>query len=196
MHSRREFLQAGIAASIVPIAMPAHAIACGTAATRIVPSDDQFFAIVYDVRFDEAALLASNAERAGLPVTRIAGDITDFWVNELSLQWKSRASADPVSQTRSRTGIKPVCQTAPVAIAGLTAHGPLFCLERLGWDHGMRVAFRSVHRVRGGRLPPPLKLWRTTEAFGEGGQAAHPDGPSASEHDELLSWVITPKARG
>jgi hypothetical protein len=157
MHSRREFLQAGIAASIVPIAMPAHAIACGTAATRIVPPDGRFFAIVYDVRFDEAALLASNAERVGLPVTRITGDITDFWFNELSLRW------------RSRTGVTPVCQTAaPVAIAGVTAQGPLFCLERLGWDHGMRVTSRGAHRVR----------------------AEHP-----GEHDELLSWVIAPKQR-
>jgi hypothetical protein len=24
----------------------------------------------------------------------------------------------------------------------LTAHGPLFCLERLAWDHGMRVIAR------------------------------------------------------
>jgi hypothetical protein len=155
MHSRREFLQAGIAASIVPIAMPAHAIARGTAATRSVPPEDQFFAIVYDVRFEEAALLASSAERAGLPVTRITGDITDFWFNELSRRWKSQTGVEPVSQT-----------AAPVAIAGFTAHGPLFCLERLGWDHGMRVVSRGAHRTR---VQQPEEL------------------------DELLSWVIAPR---
>jgi hypothetical protein len=153
MHSRREFLQAGIAAAIVPIAMPSHVMDFDApAALGALPAADEFFSIVYDVRFDAAALLASKAERSGLPVTRITGDITDFWFNELSLRWKA----------------------APVAIAGFTTHGPLFCLERLGWDHGMRVAYRGVHRVSRGRL-----------------QAAHPD--ATVELDELLSWVIAPK---
>jgi hypothetical protein len=157
MHSRREFLQAGIAASIVPIAMPAHAIAFDTRpAARIIPAAGEFFSIVYDVRFDDAALLAAKAERAGLPVTRMTGDITDFWFNELSLKWRQ----------------------APVAIAGLTGPGALFCLERLGWDHGMRVTFRGVHRVGGVDL-----------------QAAHSDAAPAGEHEELLSWVIAPKPR-
>ena len=50
----------------------------------------------------------------------IRGDITDLWFHDLDPQWKKQ----------------------PVAIAGLTAHGPLFCLERLAWDHGMRVVSR------------------------------------------------------
>jgi hypothetical protein len=156
MHSRREFLQAGIAASIVPIALPAQAFTFDVPTdARMIPPADEFFSIVYDVRFNDAALLASKAERSGLPVTRITGDITEFWFNELSLKWQSR------------TGVKPVCQTgAPVAIAGFTTHGPLFCLERLGWDHGMRVAFRRVHRTH---------------------------VQQAGELDELLSWVIAPR---
>jgi hypothetical protein len=155
MHSRREFLQAGIAASIVPIAMPAHAIVFDTpAAAGIVPPAGEFFSIIYDVRFDDAALLASKAERSGLPVTRMTGDITEFWFNELSLKWRQ----------------------APVAIAGFTAQGPLFCLERLGWDHGLRVACRGVHHVSRGRV-----------------QAAHPDERLEVEHEELLSWVIAPQ---
>jgi hypothetical protein len=27
----------------------------------------------------------------------------------------------------------------------MTAHGPMFCLERLAWDQGMRVVFRAEH---------------------------------------------------
>ena len=34
----------------------------------------------------------------------------------------------------------------PAPIAGLTARGRPFCLERLAWDHGMRVVFRADHR--------------------------------------------------
>jgi hypothetical protein len=45
----------------------------------------------------------------------------------------------------------------PVAIAGLTAHGPLFCLERLAWDHGMRVVFRAEHPA--GIDAEPLYSW-------------------------------------
>jgi hypothetical protein len=131
-----------MAASIVPIAMPAHTFAFDTPpAPRAVPPADEFFSFVYDVRFHDAALLASKAERSGLPVTRIFGDITDFWFDELSLKWRE----------------------APVPVAGFTAMGPLFCLERLGWDHGMRVVFRGVHR------------------------------DAAGGHDELLSWVIAPR---
>jgi hypothetical protein len=35
----------------------------------------------------------------------------------------------------------------PVAIAGMTLHGPLFCLERLSWDHRMRVVYRAEHTL-------------------------------------------------
>jgi hypothetical protein len=52
------------------------------------------------------------------------GDITPFWFQELSVRWKQE----------------------PVAIAGVTGHGPLFVLERFAWDHGMRVIVRAEHR--------------------------------------------------
>ncbi|HEY1961951.1 MAG TPA: hypothetical protein VGG69_06005 [Rhizomicrobium sp.] len=31
-------------------------------------------------------------------------------------------------------------------MAGLTEYGAFFCLERLGFDHGLRVIFRGEHR--------------------------------------------------
>jgi hypothetical protein len=70
-------------------------------------------------------------KRLGVAVHAIKGDITDFWLHGLDPRWKK----------------------APVAIAGLTAYGPLFCLERLAWDHSMRVVFFAEHRSLGdGRI--------------------------------------------
>jgi len=83
------------------------------------------YSVVSDVRFADSAEFGLEAERLGVHVVRISGDITGFWFNDLSMRWRDHA----------------------VAIAGMTAHGPLFCLERFAWDHGMRVVFRGTHLV-------------------------------------------------
>ena len=134
MGSRREFLQAGIAASLLPIAGLASATE-----TSPVP----FYKIIVDQRFSTSAEFGVEWRARGAAVHAIRGDITDLWFHDLDLQWKKR----------------------PVPIAGLTAHGPLFCLERLAWDHGMRV----VSRIE---------------------QPSH-DG----DGEPLISWVIAPKNR-
>jgi hypothetical protein len=79
------------------------------------------------MRFPEEPAFAREAARLGASVVRIRGDVTDLWFHDLSVQWKTR----------------------PVAVAGLTAQGPLFCLERWGWDHGLRVVYRGSHRTQG-----------------------------------------------
>ncbi|HTR00348.1 MAG TPA: hypothetical protein VMH83_10170, partial [Candidatus Acidoferrum sp.] len=56
------------------------------------------------------------------PLLGMAGDITPFWYGELHTAWRQ----------------------TPVAIAGVTEAGPLFCLEQLGREHGLRVAWRSA----------------------------------------------------
>jgi hypothetical protein len=87
--------------------------------------------VVCDIRSAASRALAAEAERLGIEVARTNGDITDLWFNDLSRRWKA----------------------APVAIGGLTDHGPLFCLERFGWDHGLRVVFRGTHReLEGGHV--------------------------------------------
>jgi hypothetical protein len=90
--------------------------------------------VVCDARFRSSQAVAIEAARLGLPVVSIDGDISDFWFHDLA----------------------PVWSTAPHAIAGLTAHGPLFCLERFGWDHGLRVVFRGVHRFEGDHVEHSL----------------------------------------
>jgi hypothetical protein len=54
------------------------------------------------------------------------GDITALWYHDL--------------YARLRTG--------PIAMAGLTLNGALFCLDVLARNHGMRVVFRQEHTQR------------------------------------------------
>ncbi len=67
----------------------------------------------------------------------------------------ARARVAGVMPFAASTATSPMCgfrscgpplEAGPAAIAGLTAHGALFCLERLGWDVGMRVATRARSR--------------------------------------------------
>jgi hypothetical protein len=130
----------------------------------------------------------------------IDGDISDYWFHDLA----------------------PVWSTSPCAIAGLTAHGPLFCLERLGWDHGLRVVFRGVHHFADGRhvqhaLVGPFRTiasahatlvaddWATHLARLLNSCAVTHDTasttvrgaierePERETDDTLFSWVIAPK---
>jgi hypothetical protein len=125
MASRREFLQIGVAALALPISARAGfqravpAPAGESAPTRL-------YKVIFDERHASSRAFAGEVKRLGAPVHPIKGDITDLWFNDLDARWKKE----------------------PVAIAGLTEHGPLFCLERLAWDHGMRVVYRADHTYR------------------------------------------------
>jgi hypothetical protein len=138
MASRREFLQAGIAASVLPMAAAGNNLAASERADRVT-----FYKVIFDQRFPASVAYGAEWKARGAAVHAIRGDITDLWFHDLDLQWKKR----------------------PVPIAGLTAHGPLFCLERLAWDHGMRVISRVEQRSH--------------DADGQ----------------PLISWVISPKER-
>jgi len=138
MASRREFLQAGIAASVLPMAVAGSNLAPNQRADR-----SAFYKVIFDQRFPTSVAFGEEWKARGAAVHAISGDITDLWFHDLDLQWKRQ----------------------PVPIAGLTAHGPLFCLERLAWDRGMRVV---------SRVEQP-----SVDAEGE----------------PLISWVIAPKDR-
>jgi hypothetical protein len=136
MASRREFLQAGIAASVLPMAVAGSNLAPSERGDRV-----GFYKVIFDQRFPASIAFGEEWKARGAAVHAIQGDITDLWFHDLDIQWKKR----------------------PVPIAGLTAHGALFCLERLAWDHGMRV----VSRVE---------------------QSAHDQ-----DGEPLISWIIAPK---
>ncbi len=123
MASRREFLQVGIAALALPISAHAALSPAADAPEKTAPVTP-LYKVVFDERFPASVAFGTEARSLGLPTHSIRGDITDLWFHELDAQWKKK----------------------PVAVAGLTAQGALFCLERLAWDHGMRVVFRGDHQ--------------------------------------------------
>jgi hypothetical protein len=125
MASRREFLQVGVAALALPISARAASKPSASAlAGESAPA--KLYKVIYDERHASSRAFAAEVARLGAPVHAIKGDITDLWFRDLDARWKKQ----------------------PVAIAGLTEHGALFCLERLSWDHGMRVIYRADHTYR------------------------------------------------
>jgi hypothetical protein len=142
MTNRREFLRIGITASALPFANQA-ARAAGVGAGEPV----RLYKVLYDRRIPASVAFARRAASLGVPTHAMEGDMTRFWYDDLYYRWRD----------------------APAAIAGLTAHGPLFCLERLAWDQKMRVVFRGEHRpVDGGwvrhELSGPEPMLRDAEA--------------------------------
>ena len=136
MTNRREFLQIGITATALPLAVGA-ARAAGASHATAVP----LYKVIYDTRFAASRAFAERARASGLTVQAIDGDMTRVWYTDLYHQWRKQ----------------------PVAIAGLTAHGAMFCFEQLAHDHGLRVVFRAEHRLNAGQgtdheLSGPLQM--------------------------------------
>lgn len=116
MTNRREFLQTAAALSAAaPLA--GRAALSGSQAPAVLD------AVVVDARHGDARNFAAIAEALGAPLRLIEGDITDLWQRELRKRWQAGAHA----------------------VAGLTERPALFLLERLGWDHGLRVVFEAEH---------------------------------------------------
>ncbi len=154
--------------------------------------------VVFDRRFPPARRFADRAGLEGLELRGIDGDITRLWFEELSLRWKDES----------------------IPVTGLTARPALFCLERLAWDHGMRVVSHIqhigqpngevVHSVRipvgtigsrelaaAGDLWPEFMADALTRAPVKDRKPRGPSEasmPAAFDNDEsvLHSWVIAP----
>jgi hypothetical protein len=127
MTTRRDFLQMALTAPVLPVSLrlPSSDRRADSLAAHAHPGS--LYTVLCDERFGESVAFAEEMARHGTSVTRFRGDITDFWYRDLSQRWK----ADPV------------------AIAGVTTYGPLFCLERWGWDHGLRIADQQDLPVAG-----------------------------------------------
>ncbi|HEY6904106.1 MAG TPA: hypothetical protein VI216_07335 [Candidatus Acidoferrales bacterium] len=200
MASRREFLQIGVAALALPIS--ARGISPAIAELAGEPARVPLYKVVFDERFPASRNFADEAKTLGVPVHGMKGDITDFWFNDLYHRWKQ----------------------GPAAIAGLTAHGPIFCLERLAWDQRMRVVFRADHRYGEGAsiehaFSGPDSMLREAAALGSAGSdwtsriaslvtrcpASRSQSSQsnviastvkhADDPDHLISWVIAPYNR-
>lgn len=200
MASRREFLQLGMAALALPISVHPPF----SATPPIKPASDTsvgLYKAVFDERFSESVAFAEEVKALGKPVVHgIKGDITDLWFHELHARWKRE----------------------PVAVAGLTGHGAVFCLERLSWDHRMRVVYRGEHqRLPDGRmqhlLSGPPSMLREAEDLSISGAdwpkliarlvtrcpvvplrttettIVSAASPRTDNPDPLISWVIAPR---
>jgi hypothetical protein len=118
------------------------------------------YKVIYDQRFAGSAAFAAAVRKLGFATHAIRGDITGLWFNDLDRHWRERR--------------------APVA--GLTTESALFCLERLAWDHQMRVAFRAEHPLplaSGPRLARALIVGRLPMA-----------SQVADGREFLVSWRI------
>jgi hypothetical protein len=123
MTSRRELLKVGLAAAALPVAARAGFDSAAHSAPTV-----RIYKVLYDTRFPASVAFAGRAAARGLAVHAMGGDMTRFWYDDLYHRWRE----------------------GPAAIAGLTAHGALFCLERLAWDERMRVVYRGEHAAAEG----------------------------------------------
>ena len=122
MTGRRQFLRVGFTATAWPlVARATHATGIDTVATPLL-------GVVYDTRLNESVAFAERSAALGLRTLAIDGDMTRLWYDEIYHRW----------------------QHGPTALAGLTAHGPLFCFAELARDVRMRVVFHAEHRASGG----------------------------------------------
>jgi hypothetical protein len=113
--NRRDVLQSALALTTLPIAGALQSLSGKNHFRRLD--------VVCDSSLPPSIAFANELSRHGSTTYSFAGDVTDLWYNTLHAKWR----------------------TAPLTLAGLTAHGPLFCLERLGWEYGLRLTFRSEH---------------------------------------------------
>jgi hypothetical protein len=133
MTSRRGFIRSSVAmataGAVGSLASAAYSLPRERAATR-----DRLLklhAVVVDQRFDESVEFGRSLALHGADTYGMKGDVTDVWYSHLYPLWKAGG----------------------VAVAGLTGSGVLFCLERLAWDHRLRVVYRGSHqRLADGRV--------------------------------------------
>ena len=154
MPSRREFLQTGAAVSAIAAN---GAIIRGAQAVGVRPHAALGRAL-YDDRYAEGRRFAAVVAALGVATRALdAGDITRFWYEDL----------------------EGILRGEPVAIAGFTQFGPMFVVERLAAERGMRVALRVEHRgAADGTLKHLFSGPRQTLELAQGFEALRADWPA------------------
>jgi hypothetical protein len=153
MTNRREFLQAGVAATALPLAVPGVLQTASAAPVESAPRV-RIYKAIFDERYPEGRAFGEQVAKSGVAAHAFAdGDITRFWFDELDLLWRE----------------------TPVAIAGLTQFGPMFVLDRLGRERGLTTVFRVEHRPEEGGLrhvmSGPSEILRSASRLGGEGVA-------------------------
>jgi hypothetical protein len=189
----------GVAALALPIS--AHGSVSSPSSLSGAEPSIGLYKMIFDERFPSSRAFAEEGKRLGIPVHPIKGDMTELWYHDLYVRWKQ----------------------GPAAIAGMTAHGAVFCLEKLAWDQRMRVVFRADHRFLPDgsvehALSGPNPMLRQAARFGTETDWAEKMaglvtrcpasrwqssftnliGPAAKHGDDpqhLISWLIAPVQR-
>lgn len=113
-------MQTAVAAGAVATALPAVAGSAEIALPRM-----QVRTAIFDNRSPLTAGFGARAGAQGAAAHGVAGDVTSLWRTTLAPAWKAK----------------------PEAVMGMSEHGPLFILERMGWNHDMRATFRGQHSL-------------------------------------------------
>ena len=183
MINRRRFVQHGVAGSVTALVggIPVLAGATTSEASRDADGlladgllwDNRFklHVAVFDHRFAAGRRFARSSATRGIATRAIAGDVTSLWYSELHPLWNAANKDRSVQQ--------------PVAIAGLTTYGPLFCLERLAWDHDMRVLHHQEHDA------PDDSRHVAPDHARDAARVATPGEPDQVLH----AWIIAPRQR-
>src|SRR5580698_8523172 len=191
MINRRRFVQHSVAGSVIAlvggIPVPAGAatseLSRGTSGLSrdglLGHNPFKLHIAIFDRRFAAGRRFAKSSEAHGIATRAIAGDVTSLWYSELHPLWKA-ASKDRSVQH-------------PVAIAGLTTYGPLFCLERLAWEHGMRVLHRQEHDTRNAAWD--VTRSDTRDVAPDHAWDAAPAGTPGEPDQILHTWIIAPRQR-
>jgi hypothetical protein len=153
MPNRREFLQTSAAMS----AIAANGMIASSAAAANSAGLGRLSRAIYDDRYAEGRRFAEVVAGHGVRTRALdAGDITRFWYDELDALWKRE----------------------PVALAGFTQFGPMFVVERLALERGMRLALRVEHCGKAdGTLQHSFTGPRETLALAAAFEALHADWP-------------------
>jgi uncharacterized protein YcsI (UPF0317 family) len=115
MANRREFLQGSAVLSVLAM-FPARALLDASAMASP-------YKVLVDPRHGASVAFGAAMAERGVAVHHLnKGDVTSLWRNELAAVWRER----------------------PVALAGVTDVAPLFCLEQLGRQYGLRVVHREA----------------------------------------------------
>jgi hypothetical protein len=120
MTNRRQFIGSSLAVSALSSTLVGGVPAWAAGSGRL-----RLERFVFDRRFAAAQAIAAEAARHGVPLSPVAGDLTDLWYRDLDLKWKR----------------------APMPLAGATTRSGLFVLETLAADHRMRVVYKGEHRA-------------------------------------------------
>jgi hypothetical protein len=129
MIRRREFVQAGVAATALasPLAAMASLPSTLMSATRLAVNSATLplYKVVYDARHSAARAFGGQAARHGAKVQPVARDVHELWYDDLYHRWRE----------------------SPTPIAGMTHYNAMFVLSMLAQDSGLRVVYRAHHRI-------------------------------------------------